>query len=157
MDSLIFRSPIGVLQISEENGRITSLNLQQKESESALLQEHEQHSDLLYEAYRQLNEYFAGRRRIFDLPVGFAGTSFQQRVWRELQSIPYGETRSYEEIAAGIGNKKAVRAVGQANNRNPLLIIVPCHRVIHKDGSIGGFGCGTEVKRYLLDLEKGNM
>ena len=83
------------------------------------------------------------------------GTTFQKQVWEELQRIPYGETRSYEDIAVAIGNPKAVRAVGQANNRNPLLIIVPCHRVIHKNGDITGFACGTEVKKYLLDLEKG--
>ena len=75
-------------------------------------------------------------------------------MWKALQEIPYGETRSYEDIAIAVGNKKAVRAVGQANNKNPLMIIVPCHRVIHKNGEISGFACGTDVKKYLLDLEK---
>ena len=112
------------------------------------------HSDLLYEAYTQLQEYFAGKRTQFELPIHNAGTTFQQRVWQELRQIPYGETRSYEEVAVAIGYPKACRAIGQANNKNPLLIITPCHRVIHKNGDITGFGCGTEVKQFLLDLEK---
>ena len=90
---------------------------------------------------------------IFTIPIKAEGTAFQKRVWEELRKIPYGETRSYAEIAAGIGNPKAVRAVGQANNRNPILILVPCHRVIHKNGDISGFGCGDDVKRYLLERE----
>lgn len=153
-DSYVFKSPIGLLKICEEEGRLTNLHLQQKESHIAASQDYALHSDLLYEAYKQINEYFAGRRKEFDLPISFRGTAFQQRVWKELQRIPYGETRSYEDIAVGIGNPKAVRAVGQANNRNPIMIIVPCHRVIHKNGDIDGFACGIEVKKYLLDLEK---
>lgn len=89
------------------------------------------------------------------MALKYEGTPFQQSVWRQLQKIPYGETRSYQEIAIGIGNEKAVRAVGQANNKNPIMIIIPCHRVIHKNGDIIGFACGGEVKQYLLDLEKG--
>ncbi len=153
-DSYIFKSPIGLLKISEDEGQITGLYVQQPEEELTLPQDHAPHSDLLYEAYKQVNEYFAGKRTVFDLPLGYGGTPFQQSVWRELQKIPYGETRSYEDIAIGIGNSKAVRAVGQANNRNPILIIVPCHRVINKNGNIAGFGGGVEVKRYLLDLEQ---
>jgi len=155
-DSYIFKSPIGFLKISEDEGQITGLYVQQPKEELILPQDHVPHSDLIYEAYKQVNEYFAGKRIKFDLPLGYGGTPFQQSVWRELQKIPYGETRSYEDIAIGIGNKKAVRAVGQANNRNPILIIVPCHRVINKNGDIAGFGCGVEVKRFLLDLEKSN-
>lgn len=151
-NSYFFKSPIGMLNICEENGSITKLCLQREEPDTAL-QNLGQHSDLLYEAYRQLNEYFAGKRREFDLPIKYTGTEFQQRVWEELRKIPYGETRSYEDIAVGIGNKKAVRAVGQANNRNSLLLVVPCHRVINKNGNIAGFGCGVEVKEYLLELE----
>ena len=115
----------------------------------------ELHSDFLYEVYTQVNEYLTGRRKQFDVPLKYQGTQFQQSVWQELQKIPYGETRSYQEIAAVIGNEKAVRAVGQANNKNPILLIIPCHRVIHKSGDISGFACGVEVKRYLLELEKG--
>ena len=116
----------------------------------------EYHSDFLHEVYHQLNEYFAGKRKIFDLPVDSKGTAFQKAVWRELQKIPYGETRSYEDIAVAIGNKKAVRAIGQANGRNPIMIVVPCHRVIRKNGDISGFACGVEAKRYLLNLEREN-
>lgn len=157
MDSYVWESPIGLLKICEENGRITRLYLQQEAPDPAPVRKNVQHSELLSEACRQLNEYFQGRRRKFDLPVGGAGTAFQQRVWEQLRSIPYGETRSYADIAAAIDNPRAVRAVGQANNRNPILILTPCHRVIHKNGELGGFGCGTEVKRYLLDLEKRNI
>lgn len=154
VDSYVFKSPIGLLEICEENGKLTKLYLQRENFSVAPSQDYALHSDLLYEAYKQINDYFAGKRSTFDLPISCTGTPFQQRVWKELQTIPYGETRSYEAIAAGIGNPKAVRAVGQANNKNPIMIIVPCHRVIHKNGDMGGFGCGTEVKRYLLDLEK---
>lgn len=155
MSSYLFKSPIGSLKICETNGNITNLNLE-READIELSMNFLHRSDVLYEAYKQLNEYFAGKRIKFDLPINYSGTQFQQRVWKELQSIPYGETRSYEDIATGIGNPKAVRAVGQANNRNPIMIIVPCHRVIHKNGDIKGFACGVEVKKYLLDLEKSN-
>lgn len=152
-DIYLFKSPIGVLKLSAEKDHITGLSLLQKETETTL-QKSEAHSDLLYEAYTQLQEYFAGKRTQFELPIHNAGTVFQQRVWQELRQIPYGETRSYEDLAVAIGNPRACRAVGQANNKNPLLIINPCHRVIHKNGDITGFGCGTEIKQFLLDLEK---
>lgn len=145
----LYQSPIGVLCIKEEDGKITHLNLQREE-----VYEQNSDSDLLDEACRQLDEYFQGKRRQFDLPIGCEGTAFQQRVWNELQKIPYGETRNYEEIAAAVGNPKAQRAVGQANNRNPVMIIVPCHRVIHKSGDISGYACGIGAKKYLLELEK---
>lgn len=152
-DSYVFKSPIGILKICEKDNKLISLGLQLADDDSLHPHKFVQHSDLLYEAYTQLNEYFSGKRTKFELPINCIGTSFQQQVWTQLQSIPYGETRSYQDIAIGIGNPKAVRAVGQANNKNPIMIIVPCHRVIHKNGDITGFGCGTEVKKYLLDLE----
>lgn len=179
--SCLYQSPIGVLCIKEENGKITHLNLQRDESGKLLTENDKQFSgqpnraclrttdtldeaskrhpvsDLLDEVCRQLDEYFQGKRREFDLPLGCAGTAFQQRVWGKLQQIPYGETRSYEDIAAAVGNPKAQRAVGQANNRNPVMIIVPCHRVIHKNGDISGYACGIEAKRYLLELEAGAL
>lgn len=105
-------------------------------------------------ACQQLEEYFQGNRKTFDVPVHMKGTPFQQSVWNALREIPYGETRSYKEIAQAIGNPKACRAVGMANNRNQILIIVPCHRVIGADGSLVGFGCGLNAKKYLLNLEK---
>jgi methylated-DNA-[protein]-cysteine S-methyltransferase len=101
----------------------------------------------------QIDEYLAGKRKRFTLPVALHGTEFQTAVWRELQNIPYGETRSYKEIAAAIGRPKAVRAVGMANNRNPIVLIVPCHRVIGHDGSLIGYGGGLPLKRRLLELE----
>ena len=164
MNTCFYRSPIGVLKISEINGKITRLCLHSKEKtlqESAdVMQNQHNHGDcgqpseLLQETCRQLDEYFQGKRTEFDLPLAYAGTPFQESVWRELQKIPYGETRSYEDIAVGIGNPRAVRAVGQANNRNPILLLIPCHRVIHKNGDISGFACGIETKKYLLELER---
>lgn len=103
---------------------------------------------------RQLNEYFAGERREFELELAPEGTKFQVEVLEALRGIPYGETRTYRDIAVAVGRPKAVRAVGNANGRNPLPIVIPCHRVIGSDGSLTGFGGGIEVKRYLLDLEQ---
>lgn len=151
-DSYTFNTPIGFLTIREEEQKLTELFW---EANSVQTMKNELHSDFLYEVYTQVNEYLTGRRKQFDVPLKYQGTQFQQSVWQELQKIPYGQMRSYQEIAIGIGNEKAVRAVGQANNKNPIMIIIPCHRVIHKNGDITGFACGVEVKRYLLDLEKG--
>nr|WP_241262784.1 methylated-DNA--[protein]-cysteine S-methyltransferase [Parahaliea mediterranea] len=102
---------------------------------------------------RQLAEYFAGRRRHFDLPLAAGGTAFQQQVWRALEAIPFGETRSYRDIAVHIGRERAVRAVGAANGRNPLPIVVPCHRVVGSDGTLTGFAGGLAIKRQLLTME----
>jgi len=109
---------------------------------------------LIKKAAAQLDEYFNGKRKVFDLPLKLYGTDFQIDVWKALQNIPFGETRSYGEIARVIGKPKASRAVGMANNRNPIVIIVPCHRVIGHDGSLTGFGGGIELKRRLLELEQ---
>ncbi len=109
---------------------------------------------LIKKAHAQLSEYFEKRRKTFDLPLSPAGTAFQQRVWQALQQIPYGETRSYGQIAAAVGNPKASRAVGLANNRNPIAIIIPCHRVIGANGSLTGYGGGLDIKDFLLRLEK---
>ncbi|HIM35525.1 MAG TPA: methylated-DNA--[protein]-cysteine S-methyltransferase [Pseudomonadales bacterium] len=103
---------------------------------------------------RQLNEYFAGDRQEFELDLAPDGTTFQVEVLEALRGIPYGETCTYRDIAVAVGRPKAVRAVGNANGRNPLPIVIPCHRVIGSDGSLTGFGGGIEVKRYLLDLEQ---
>lgn len=155
-NSYSFQSPIGFLTICEQDNQLTRLYLDNQDRGISQSRNFEHHSDLLHEVYHQLNEYFAGKRKIFDLPVDGKGTAFQKAVWRELQKIPYGETRSYEDIAVAIGNKKAVRAIGQANGRNPIMIVVPCHRVIRKNGDISGFACGVETKRYLLNLEREN-
>jgi len=108
---------------------------------------------ILLETERQLEEYFAGRRQLFTVKLSFLGTDFQQRVWNALLTIPYGETRSYAQLAAQIGQPRAVRAVGAANGRNPLSIIVPCHRVVGSTGKLTGFAGGLEAKAYLLALE----
>ena len=104
----------------------------------------------------QLEEYFAGKRKTFDIPIKLEGTPFHKKVWEALQKIPYGGTRTYGEIAKAIGSPKAARAVGGANNKNPIGIVVPCHRVIGADGSLTGYACGLEIKKYLLDLEREN-
>ena len=101
----------------------------------------------------QLNEYFAGQRREFSIPLDLRGTDFQLKCWRALLDIPYGETRSYRDLAKAIGHPKAFRAVGMSNNRNPIAIVVPCHRVIAADGSLCGYGGGLDIKRQLLELE----
>lgn len=153
-----YNSPIGILEITEANAHITGVRLlvnqetvSEKVAETPL-------TPLMSEVCHQLDEYFAGERTTFTLPIAYPyGTPFQHSVWNALRDIPYGETRSYEDIARAIGNPKAVRAIGQANTRNPILLLVPCHRVINKNGTIGGFGCGVEVKRKLLQLEGINI
>ncbi len=114
----------------------------------------ERETTLSRRCYEQLEEYFAGKRRGFDLPLETKGTPFQEKVWQALQTIPYGESRSYEEIAAQIGNPKACRAVGMANHRNPISVLIPCHRVVGKNGSLTGYAGGLEVKKQLLELEE---
>lgn len=110
---------------------------------------------LLLRAAEELGEYFAGRRRSFTLPLAPRGTEFQQRVWEALRRIPCGETRTYGEIARAIGQPRACRAVGMANNRNPIAILIPCHRVIGSDGSLTGYAAGIGIKQRLLELERG--
>jgi methylated-DNA-[protein]-cysteine S-methyltransferase len=108
---------------------------------------------VLVETERQLNEYFAGTRTTFTMTLDFVGTEFQKKVWQALVAIPFGETRSYADIAREIGNPKAVRAVGAANGKNPISIIAPCHRVIGSNGKLTGFAGGLEVKAFLLKIE----
>jgi methylated-DNA-[protein]-cysteine S-methyltransferase len=109
-------------------------------------------------AIQELQEYFAGERKIFGIQTKFlTGTEFEREVWTELRQIPYGKTISYKELAVNVGKPCAFRAVGNANSKNPMPIIIPCHRVIKTDGSLGGFSCGIEIKRLLLGMEsKGN-
>ena len=109
---------------------------------------------VLVETERQLGEYFAGKRRTFDVPLSFSGSDFQKRVWDALLTIPFGETRSYGEIAQQVGRPTASRAVGAANGRNPISIIAPCHRVVGSTGKLTGFAGGLEAKKYLLELEQ---
>ncbi|RSL34331.1 methylated-DNA--[protein]-cysteine S-methyltransferase [Salibacterium salarium] len=110
-------------------------------------------TNILEVAKKQLHEYFDGDRTEFDMPLDLYGTSFQRSTWKALQQIPYGETRSYKQIAEEIGSPRAVRAIGSANNKNPISIIVPCHRVIGSNGTMVGYGSGIDKKEYLLRLE----
>jgi len=110
-------------------------------------------TSLIKKTALQIEEYFAGKRKIFSVPLSIQGTEFHMDVWKALQTIPYGETRSYKDIALQIGRPKAVRAVGMANNRNPISIIIPCHRVIGHNGKLVGYGGGLPLKEYLLELE----
>ena len=143
--------PPGRMMIAENGAALTHLHFSRESSfEGARVKE----SALLKEAALQLEQYFAGKRKAFDLPLALKGTAFQLKVWRALQEIPYGQTRSYGEIAQAVGNKRAARAVGGANNKNPISIIIPCHRVIGADGKLVGYGGGLEKKVYLLALEK---
>ncbi|MBQ7862923.1 MAG: methylated-DNA--[Lachnospiraceae bacterium] len=149
-----YNSPIGILEIKEENQHIIGVRLLTDKEELAKAEFQSPSTPMLQQTHIQLAEYFSGARTQFTLPIAYPhGTPFQHSVWNALRDIPYGETRSYEDIAVAIGNPKAVRAIGQANTRNPILLLVPCHRVINKNGTIGGFGCGVEVKKQLLQLE----
>ncbi len=112
---------------------------------------------LLSELEKQLREYFAKERKEFSLPLALVGTSFQEKVWKVLQTIPYGEVRSYKEQATAVGNPKGVRAVANANGKNRISIVIPCHRVIGSDGTLTGYASGIERKQFLLDLERSNV
>lgn len=150
--SHVFETPIGVMQVTASDGAITSVTLLKDVEMKA---EAPQNIDaLLLDAQKQLLEYLAGERAEFTLPLNPKGTPFQQRVWQRLLKIPYGETRSYGEIAEAAGNPKASRAVGMANNRNPILFIIPCHRVIGANGKLVGYGGGLPLKERLLNMEK---
>ena len=155
----LFASPIGLLSMKEEDGFITELSLLEAAKPPGSgkpcppLSDSGPETELSKRTQEQLAQYFAGKRKTFELPVFYRGTPFRQRVWDALCTIPYGQTRSYQDIAKLIGSPKAVRAVGQANHDNPLLILVPCHRVIRKNGDIHGYACGDSVKESLLKLE----
>ena len=147
-------SPIGQITLAAENDALTHLRLP---SEPVLEGGIARETPLLREAGKQLAAYFAGERREFALPLAPQGTPFQQSCWQELLQIPYGETRSYGQIARAIANPKACRAVGMANNRNPIAILIPCHRVIGAQGDLVGYGGGLAIKQFLLNLEKATL
>jgi methylated-DNA-[protein]-cysteine S-methyltransferase len=160
-EHVIIDSPIGPLTLVAAEGVLTGLYLDAPRSRSA---RHEPGAEVLgaradpatepfSAAAVQLAAYFAGRRTEFTLPLAPAGTPFQRRVWAGLRAIPYGETWSYGQLASKIGSPTAARAVGLANGRNPIAVVIPCHRVIGSDGSLTGYGGGLDRKRYLLDLE----
>lgn len=147
MTHYTYDTVLGSVTFIEEGGTLLAISMQRIHEGT------EQESPLIRKAYLQLAEYLEGKRKEFDLPIQMRGTAFQKQVWKALLEIPYGETRSYKQIAEAIGNPKAMRAVGMANNRNPLLIVVPCHRVIGADGKMVGYGEGIEMKEFLLRLE----
>lgn len=146
-----YDTPIGVVGIAENGRTVTRFTFGRRPSDSGLEQKR---TPLLDRAAEQLQEYFEGRRRAFDIPLEPAGTPFQVAVWDALREIPYGQTRTYGQIAEAVGNPKGSRAVGLANNRNPIAIFIPCHRVIGADGTLTGYAGGLDVKRKLLQLEQ---
>lgn len=154
MSFRIFRDfPLGRFGVEENEGAVTHLYLNPA---GAVLPAEERETPLLAEAMRQLAEYFAGERREFKLPLAPEGTPFMRRVWAELVKVPYGATATYGEIAERIGNPGGSRAVGLANNRNPIAIIIPCHRIIGSSGKLVGYAGGVELKERLLALESGS-
>lgn len=156
MEALQFRkmdSPVGLLTLAGKDGRLRHLRMVDQTYEPS--RDGWKHDDAAFpDAVEQLEAYFARERTDFDLSLDLIGTEFQRRVWAALLTIPYGETRTYGEIASQIGTPGAFRAVGLANGHNPIGIIVPCHRVIGSNGSLTGYGGGLERKRALLDMEK---
>lgn len=148
MDYTRIETPIANLLVARNERGITSISFRGTEEDDWI-----RNDDAFDDVREQLNAYFAKELRIFKLPLAPRGTPFQLDVWRALRDIPYGETRSYAQIARTIGKPDAIRAVGAANGANPLPIVVPCHRVIGSNGSLTGFGGGLEAKRFLLDLE----
>ena len=143
------QSPVGTIEIVESDGYISSVRIVTEST-----QEENTSNDVLSKAITQLKEYFAGKRAAFELPLKQAGTPFQQKAWDYLLTIPYGETVSYKQEAIAVGSEKACRAVGSANGKNNIAIIVPCHRVVNEGKGLGGYAYGLDAKRYLLQLEQ---
>ncbi len=146
-------SPVGRLQLVGDRRGLKLLEFTAAKTGERHREDWERSEGHFAEVAAQLREYFAGRRRVFNVPLNLAGTPFQLSVWAKLREIPYGTTVSYADIARAIGRPRAVRAVGAANGQNPIPIIVPCHRVIGKDGSLTGYGGGLELKSLLLRIE----
>jgi methylated-DNA-[protein]-cysteine S-methyltransferase len=149
-------SPIGELLLLGDEQALRGLYMQDGRKPMRIAPGWQQTASAFANVAAQLHEYFDGRRIAFDVPLLMHGTTFERRVWRALQDIPYGETVSYGELARRIGQPSAPRAVGLANGRNPISVIVPCHRVIGANGSLTGYGGGLERKRILLELERGS-
>jgi methylated-DNA-[protein]-cysteine S-methyltransferase len=152
MNVISHGSPVGPLTVVSDGDCLVGLHFARWAPPPTALRRSD---DVLLKTTRQLDAYFAGQLKSFDIPLKPAGTPFQLRVWSALRDIPFGETRSYGQLASAIGDPAALRAVGAANGRNPIAIVVPCHRVIGADGSLTGFGGGIERKKFLLRLEQG--
>ena len=148
------QSPVGTLTLTAVDGRLTGLHMDGQRHAPAASPDWERDDAGLAAVVEQLEDYFAGRRESFDVPLDLAGTAFQRSVWAGLLEIPYGETMSYGELARRVGRPGASRAVGLANGRNPVAIIVPCHRVIGANGTMTGYGGGLDRKVWLLDHER---
>lgn len=144
---IVYYSPVGTLEITSDGDHLIGVR---KISKVAGTFSRDTITDM---TVSQLKEYFNGERKVFDVPLAPQGTAFQRSVWSKLAELPFGETRSYGDIAAAIGKPSASRAAGNAVGSNPILIIIPCHRIIRSDGALGGFSAGLEMKKYLLRLE----
>ena len=150
MSNLFFyETDLGIIGIRDNNNAIIEVFYSKSK-----INDHLKETPLIREYFNQLKEYFQGTRREFTIPIEAEGSEFQKKVWKALLDIPYGQTRTYKEIAIAIGNEKACRAVGMANNRNPISIIIPCHRVIGANGKLVGYGGGLDIKEKLLNIEK---
>lgn len=141
-----YETCIGKIFIAEENGELTNISFKD-------LGKEEKETPLIKRTYNEISEYFEGKRKTFDIPLSESGTGFQKKVWQELKKIPYGQIRTYKDIAKATGNEKACRAVGMANNKNPIAIIIPCHRVIGSNGDLTGYAGGLGIKTKLLAIE----
>ncbi len=148
--ALCMDSPVGRLMIVQQGEAVKEILFEEKITDAVPIRS----TELLLCAQRQLNEYFGGSRKVFSLPLALTGTPFQRKVWQQLTQIPYGEVRSYGQIAQAVGNPKACRAVGAANHCNPIPILVPCHRVVGANGSLTGYAGGLWRKNLLLQLEQ---
>lgn len=144
-----YNTKIGEIYISADENFIVGISTKKPSGD-------EKETTLTKKAFLQLEEYFAGKRKTFDLPLKLDGTEFQKRVWQELLKIPYGKTISYKELAKAVGNEKACRAVGMANNKNKIMIVIPCHRVVGSNGDLTGYAGGLDIKKQLIDLESQN-
>lgn len=140
-------TPIGKLRLREENGKIIAIEVSCAQSET------EDRSEALMGACAEISEYFEGKRQSFSFPINTQGTEFQEKVWEKLKEVPFGQSTTYGELAQKIGHPSSARAVGNAVGKNPLLIVIPCHRVCRGNGKLGGFSAGTERKKALLKLE----
>lgn len=147
MVTCYYQTKIGRIKIAQEGDAIVEINVTESEKES------EKETPLIKKTIKELEEYFEGKRKFFDIPISIKGTEFQEKVWEALLRIPYGETKSYEDIAKMIGCPKGARAVGMANHNNKIIIIIPCHRVIGKNGKLVGYAGGLPVKEKLLQIE----
>ncbi len=145
-----YQTPIGKIQIVADEQHLYAISYRDRASESSI----EKENEVIRQTIHQLKEYFEGKRKEFNLPLAPQGTPFQQKVWQALLAIPYGQTRSYGQIAAAIGKPQACRAIGMTNHRNPIAIVIPCHRVIGANGKMVGYAGGVEIKEQLLALEQ---